>query len=60
MEVRIKFSADLIIEGSNLDEIRSKWESLPLFSQEAKECGAEYCETLLTEDAETYENIKLY
>lgn len=60
MEVRIKFSADLIIEGSNLDEIRSKWESLPLFSQEAKECGVEYCETLLTEDAETYEDIKLY
>lgn len=56
--VRFKFSADLIIEGTSIEEIRNKWESLPIFSKEAKECGVEFCETLLIENAETYKDLK--
>lgn len=55
--VRVKFSADLIIDAESYEEARLKWEQLPLFSQEAKECGVEYCETLLVEDADTYEDV---
>ena len=57
MEVRIKFSADLVIEGDTLDEVRQKWEAMPLFSEDANECGVEFCETLLIEDADTYESL---
>jgi hypothetical protein len=57
VKVRVKFSADLVVEGSTLEEARSKWESLPLFTDEAKKCGVEYSETLLVEDAETCEDL---
>lgn len=57
MEVRIKFSADLIIVGKDIKDVRSKWESLQLFSKEAKECGSEYIETLLIEDAITHDDL---
>ena len=53
MEVRIKFSADIYIEGDNMAEVKSKWESMPLFSIDALDSGVEYSETLLVEDAET-------
>ena len=56
-KVRIKFSADLIIEGENMEEVREKWENMPLFSKEAEECGVEYSETLLIEDADTYQDL---
>ena len=56
--VRIKFSADLVIEGDNMAEVRNKFEALPLFSADAiEECGVEYGETLLIEDADTYEDL---
>jgi rubrerythrin len=58
MEVRIKFSADVYIKGDNMAEIREKFENMPLFSAEALEEGsAEYCETLLIEDADTYDDL---
>ena len=57
MEVRFKFSADLVIDGESLDQIRQKWENLPLFSQEAQNCGIEFCETMLIEDSETYKDL---
>ena len=57
MEVRIKFSADLIIEGETIQEVRSKWENMPLFSEEAKAAKAEFSEILLIEDAATYEDL---
>ena len=56
-KVRIKFSADLIIEGKNMEEVREKWENMPLFSKEAEECCVEYSETLLIEDADTYQDL---
>ena len=58
MEVRIKFSADVYIKGDNMAEIREKFENMPLFSADALEEGsAEYCETLLIEDADTYDDL---
>lgn len=58
MEVRIKFSADVYIKGKNMAEIKSKFEELPLWSDEAKECGAEFNELLLVDDAKTYEDLR--
>ena len=58
MEVRFKFSADIYIKGENMDEVRRKFESIPLFSEEAnKECGVEFCELLLVEEAETNQDL---
>lgn len=56
-KIRIKFSADLIIEAESIAEAREKWEGMNLFSQEANDCGVEFSETLLIEDAETYKDI---
>lgn len=60
VRVRIKFSADLVVEAETLEQAQEKWLSMPLFSEEAKDCGVEYSETLLVEDAETYEDINWY
>lgn len=57
MVVRIKFSADLYIEGDTIEEVREKWDALPLFTEDAEKCGVEYSETLLVEDADTYEDL---
>lgn len=57
MKVRIKFSADIVIEADTMKEIREKWNVLPLFSGEALEEGIEFCETLLIEDAELYVDV---
>lgn len=55
--IRIKFSADLVVEGETIEQAQEKWLTMPLFSEEANDCGVEYSETLLVEDAETYEDI---
>ena len=57
MEVRIKFDADLIITGENLQEVREKFEGMNLWSDEAKSCLVEFSEIQLVEDAETYEDL---
>lgn len=58
MEVRIKFSADIYIEGETMKEIKEKWENMSLWSEEAKECSAEFSELELVEDAETYDDLR--
>lgn len=58
MEVRVKFSADVVLKGNSLDEIKEKWESFPLFSADAlEEGGAEYCEILSVEELPSYNDI---
>ena len=57
MKVRFKFDADLVIAGTNMEEVKEIWFNLPLFSKEAMECSAEFCEILLVEDAETYDDL---
>ena len=34
MKVRFKFDADLVIEGTNMAEVKEIWFNLPLFSKE--------------------------
>lgn len=58
MNVRIKFDADLIISGETMQEVRSKFESMQLFSQEAKDSGVEFSEIQLVEDSETYDDLR--
>ena len=58
MDVRIKFDADLIISGETMQEVRSKFESMQLFSQEAKDFGVEFSEIQLVEDADTYDDLQ--
>jgi hypothetical protein len=58
MDVRIKFDADLVISGETMQEVRSKFESMQLFSQEAKDSGVEFSEIQLVEDSETYDDLR--
>jgi len=46
-----------VVEAESVQAAKEKWESMPLWSEEAKECGVEYSETLLIEDAETYDDL---
>ena len=58
MEVRITFRSEVYIKGETLDEIRNKWQELPLYSGEALEdASAEFIEVVSVEDAETYEDL---
>ena len=57
MKVRIKFDADIVLEGGNMKEIKSIWLSLPLFSNEALNHSLEFGEVILVEDGETYEDL---
>lgn len=57
MKVRIKFDADIVIEGNNMSEIKSKWLSLPLFSEEAINLSLEFGEVILVEDGDTYDDL---
>lgn len=58
VKVRIKFSADIVIEGETLSDVKENWERMPLWSKEALDSGVDFCEELLIEDAETYEDIE--
>lgn len=56
-QVKISFRANVTITGDTIDEIRRKWESLELFSDEAlNECGAEFVEVVSVED-ENFEDL---
>jgi hypothetical protein len=58
MEVRIKFSADIYIEGESMQDVREKFEAMPLFSIDALDLGAEFGEIELVEDADTYKDLR--
>lgn len=58
MEVRIKFDADIVITGDTMEQVKSKFENMPLWSEEAKACGVEFSEIQLIEDAETYNDLQ--
>ena len=57
MKIRIKFDADIVIEGDNMEEVKSKWMTMPLFSKEAMENTVEFGEVILVEDADTYNDL---
>jgi hypothetical protein len=56
MEVRITFRSELFIQGDSLEEVRSKWENMELFSEEANAAGACEIELVSVED-ENYNDI---
>jgi flavin-dependent dehydrogenase len=56
-DVRIKFTADIVISGEDINDVVKKWLNLPLFSEEAQKCGVEFGEVVLVEDANTYDDI---
>lgn len=58
MEVRIKFDADIVIKGDTMQEVREKFESMKLWSQEAKDSNVEFSEIQLIEDADTYNDLR--
>ena len=59
MEVRITFRSELLLEGNSMEEIKDKWEYLPIFSADALEdCEAQVLEVVSVEDANTYEDLK--
>ena len=60
MEVRITFRSEIYIEGDNLKDIKEKWESLPLYSQDAEKADADFIELISVEDANTHKNLKVY
>jgi len=57
MRVRIKFDADIVIEGSDMADVKTNWYNLPLFTQAAVDCGVEFGEVILVEDSETYDDL---
>jgi len=46
MKVTINFRASVTIEGKNRKEIEKKFMELPLFSEEALKCNAEFVEDM--------------
>lgn len=60
MEVRITFRSEVFIKGDNLDEIKEKWEDMPLFSADALiEHNASFVELSSAErvDDDSYEDL---
>ena len=58
MRVRIRFASEIYFEGENLEEIKEKWESTPLFSNNlANENCVDFLEIEDIENADTYEDL---
>lgn len=57
MEVRVRFQADVYIEGDTLEEIKEKWEEMPIFCADALEdYGADISETISAMNTENLED----
>lgn len=57
MEVRVRFQADVYIEGDTLEEIKEKWEEMPIFCADALEdYGADISETISAMNTENWED----
>lgn len=57
MEVRITFRSEVYIEGETIEEIREKWEELPIFSADALDKHADFVELTSVENAEDYTDL---
>lgn len=61
MKARITFRSEVYVEGKDINEIKNKWEDMPVFSADAlEEYGADLVEMVSVEDADTYDEIDLY
>jgi hypothetical protein len=58
MRVRITFRSEIYLEGDSLEEIRSEWESIDLYSEEALEHSADFVELVSADDVDTGEELE--
>lgn len=58
-EVRITFRSEVYIKGKTLEEIEEKWEELPLYSADALEHYADFCELVSADrvDDNSYDDV---
>ena len=60
MKVRIKFEAEVYIEGKDMGEVARKWQWMPILSEYAVEnASGDFCGIVSVEDAETYEDLSV-
>lgn len=60
MEVRITFRSEVYIKGETLEEIKEKWEDMPIFCVDAlMNHYANFVELESVEDADTCEDLMI-
>ena len=59
IEVRVTFRSEVYIKGKTMEEIKDKWEELPLFSADALDHSADICELVTAErvDDGSYDDV---
>ena len=59
IEVRVTFRSEIYIKGKTMEEIKEKWEVLPLFSADALDHSADICELVTAErvDDGSYDDV---
>ena len=56
--IRIRFAADIVVDGETMADVRDNWASIPLFSKEAIDNGVDFLEIEAVEDTETGEDVE--
>lgn len=57
MEARIIFTANIYVSGDTLEDIKKKWEEMPIFCVDALDSGADISGVCIVEDAVTCKDI---
>lgn len=58
MTIRITFRSEIYVDASSIDEAKTKYEELPIFSADAlEECYAEVVDVVSVEDADTHRDL---
>lgn len=58
VEVRITFRSEVYLSGKTMQEIKDKWEALPLYSEEASEkASADFIEVVSVEGATSHKDM---
>ena len=59
IEVRVTFRSEVYIKGKTMEEIKNKWEELPLFSVDALDSDVDVCELISAErvDDGSYDDV---
>lgn len=56
--IRIRFAADIVVDGETMADVKNNWTSIPLFSKEAIDNGVDFLEIEAVEDVETGEDVE--
>ena len=59
IEVRVTFRSEVYIKGKTMEEIKNKWDELPLFSVDALDSDVDVCELISAErvDDGSYDDV---